>query len=207
MILGTLTPIEAILFGIGAIVVLAGVIQLFLPKTTLWKVALPFTFGVLLLGLGGFGLAFMGPYKEILTVIKPMLENPSPATYAKATETLANGSLSPENAELAKAVLVNRPIPELPEIVEKQAATATDPAGKAALKQVDDVLTAQAKVAEEVTSAAADGTLKPGTLDKFDPGTRIRIAQEIEKSPAVLGKLTADQRQRVRALAKVGRVR
>ena len=189
------------LSGTGILICLAGVYVL-TKQPTARILAVTWSFGGVFLVGGVFGLEGIREFSQFVNVLKPMLENPTQETYAHAFQSVGEGKLSEENAEMAAAIAVARPIPNIVTVVEAAAAKATDSTGQNVLSTLDRNVKAQDSVASHLaTELFSRGRLDERSFRQLDGTAQALVARKLLTQPGVL------TQQQLRTLREAGQIR
>ncbi len=184
----------------GLLICLAGVVVL-IKQPTARILAVTWSFGGVFLVGGVFGLEGIREFSQFVRVVKPMLEDPGTETYANAFRKVGDGELSDENAEIAAAIAIARPIPAVDSVVEAEASRAADSAGRNALM----TLTRNVKAQDSVASRLASELFQSGRLDeqsflRLDRTAQALVARRLLAQPRVL---TQQQERALQEAAKI----
>jgi hypothetical protein len=189
--------------GVGVVTTLIGAAAVFRKGAKFWHVGLPLLFGVLMLGLSVFGIEFIDKYKEIVRIVWPMLESPGPETYSKALDQIGGGELSPENAEIVRAIAVARPITGLDSLLQESKDRATSSAGTRTLEEVSVDVRARQQLAGSIAAQiAASGGVSEQSVDTLPAAVRPLVAREL-LAPSRSTQLTTAQRRALEQAAKI----
>ena len=140
-----------IFLGAGTLAFLRAIIQPFfkLPMT-LWQSAWPWFFGTLAIGTSVWGLAFFEPYISFVKAMN-IFENQDVESYSAFMDSVGQGDVEEEYAEVGMEFMLANPVEGMEEIVHSAVMTASDPAGRELLQQAQDTLQSRAKVADVLT--------------------------------------------------------
>ena len=183
----------------GAVAVLRGAGP---KKPWIWM------FGLAASGVGLYGPAFLVPYARFLDPIMAMQGSPDTETYGKVFDEVGEGELPPEYQELALAYALDRPIPDMENLLETAVSAASDPGGKEALTVSLEALRCKMNFGEALWDAhsqtsdgagsAADRVVED--LSRLDSGTR-----SVAIRPLLLDKrlnLTPEHKERLKSFAE-----
>ena len=192
------------LSGTGVLICLAGIYAL-ATHTPARTLAITWSFGGVFLIGGVFGLDGIREFSQFVSVLKPMLVDPSAESYSNALRKIGEGKLSEENAEMAAAIAVTRPIPDIASIVEAEAARATDSVGRNVLTILDRNVKAQDSLASHLaTELSASGMLNERSFRQLDRTSQALVARKLLFQP---GALTQQQQRVLQDAARISPTR
>jgi hypothetical protein len=163
-------------------------------------------FGVLLTGIGTFGMEFMPRYSEWLKVIKAMVDSPGIETYQVFFDKVAEEKLPAEVVDIGINFAVNHQVDGMEFILTRAIAeTPAETQGRRDLEQTLEALRGRQAAVDQLLQAAPS----PATAREFDPSMRellyrsMRLVpphklQEIGINPAAINQYKPPPKKRPR---------
>jgi hypothetical protein len=149
-----------------------------------------------MIGVSAFGLEFFGAYREFVEIILPMIHTPDSNTYSRAVEAITNQDLSPDNAKIAAAIMLEHPIGGLDSLVETTPGSPADPETKEVWDQFRDDLRLKRKAAEGlVEEMVRERRVDRQAFERMDRATGTIAAQKLAKDPHRLDMLPQEDRE------------
>jgi hypothetical protein len=199
---------------LGIIVVLAGIVRMFLKEPRVQLILMCFVFGVLMSGVGVYGMGFLDKYGQFLDTTKlltSMLEAPSDKTYASTSAAIASGKMDPAVSQVALAYMTARPTEGYKSILANAEKRSVNPkiAGEFSAARTD-VERKEAAATELTQSLSAKNELNSEKLQSLDASTKIYVARTLitspqvapqhEMSPAVIKQLATPQAKQISSM-------
>jgi hypothetical protein len=176
-----------VLVALGAIVIVAGVFILFRREARVALVMMSFVFGVLLCGLGVFGITFLDSYARFLKtseILTAVMQAPSDQTYSQALDAVASGKVDPAQGQALLTYMEARPTPQFGDLVRRKAVSAKDPRSRALLAATaDDFGRREESAAKLAAGLAAKNQLTPAAVESLDQGSQVLVARHLEANP------------------------
>ncbi|MDW7760698.1 MAG: hypothetical protein SCM96_08675 [Acidobacteriota bacterium] len=137
-------------------------------------------FGVLLLGIGTFGMEFMPRYSEWLKVIKAMVDSPSIETYQVFFDKVAEEKLPSEVADIGINFVVNHQVDGMEFILARAIAeTPPESQGRRDLERTLEALRGRQAAVDQLLQAAPS----PETAREFDSSMRELLYRSMRLVP------------------------
>ena len=177
------------LIVLGGIVVLAGLVRMFMRDPKLQMILACFVFGVLMSGVGTYGLGFVDKYTEFLKttqILTALVEAPSDTTYAQATAAIASGKIDPAVSHVALAYMAARPTDRFKNVLQAAESKTKNKSVSMELAATQADIKARETAAAELTqSLAAKNQLTEEKVKSLDASTKIYVAHTLKTSPQV----------------------
>jgi len=160
-----------------------------------------FLIGVLLVGLGIWQLAFVGPFTRIADAI---LRRPGTESYGQALDAIAQGKVDASESSQLLESIVTQPVPGTDSLLASAEARATQPAIRSSIQR------ARSRLESDKLRAAvvADSLYRRDELDEravaaLPTTTRILVGEHVARAPLAFSRLHADS---LRSIARAARV-
>jgi hypothetical protein len=170
-----------VLMIIGSAAIIVAIILTVIKADPLRRLLVIWFFGVLLAGLGIFGMEFMPQYREWLDAVSELVNNPGQESYKNFLAKVGKDELPQEVQKIGISYAVNHPIEDIKSILENAVRNApADKKGKLELKQGLSTLEAKQNVVESLLRVNPSAE----TVRRFDPAISELYYQELRALPA-----------------------
>jgi hypothetical protein len=169
-----------VLLIIGSIAVIVAIVLTALKADPFRRLLLIWIFGVLLVGLGVFGLEFMPQYREWLNSLTNLVNNPGQESYKEFLTKAGNDELPATVQKIGINYAVNNPIQDLEKILDQAINNAPEgKTGKTELKEGLKTLKEKQNVVDQLLMTKPN----PALVKKFDPATAELFYQKLTTLP------------------------
>ena len=170
---------RSVLLALGALLIArAAFVTL---KSSIPSFALASGIGVLLLGLGTFGLPFMDKYKDYFEILMKLIKQGDAKAYARFYDHVADGSMPVDLAEAGIAFTLERPLPTMESTIDGAIRSAKGPPQTAVLLRAKEVLRGKKAVAYDlVTHIVASGAQSRSVIQQYDPAVQRLMVKPLQ---------------------------
>jgi len=163
-----------VMVAIGALAVLAAILITFKGKSSL----LTWIFGVLLLGIGSFGMEFMPKYSDWLGKLSNMIKNPGEESYEAFFASVGKQKLPAELQQIGIEYAVSHPIEGMESIIQRAIdRTPENTDGRKVLSWAMENFHGRKRVVERILESKT----KPDVIQNFDKATGEQVFNELKK--------------------------